>query len=296
MRGRSILIGRTTIMTYSAIPNRIFRTIGVSAAFVAFLFVCVHLPALAGVRTTPQIVFADYHQRSVHVNVNNPSDNPIEVWIEFKYGYHISDDTGKITVITPDTLQADDKSAASWIKAYPQRFTLGPAESQVVRFVVNAPSGLSAGEYWARILIASKDQKKPQIAGKKGFGAAFELVTITSVPFHYRYLDVSTGLELVRALEYRSSGNILSAILPVKRTGNASYWGMVNCRIIRDGKTLVSHDYNLVVYKDLTYKMDIDRTNVPSGEYTLEVDVRTQRADIDNRNVIKAEPLSWSIP
>ena len=268
---------------------------------VAFLLVWALLLACgsagrAAITVTPQVLFMGANQRSAHVHVNNPGDNPLEVWVDFKYGYHVSDDTGKIIEVMTDTLQPDDRSAAKWVKAYPDRFTLGAGETQVVRFVVSSPQATVPGEYWARIIIYSKDQKKPHIAGKPGFGAAFDMIAATSIPFQYRYGEVSTGLDLVRSIEYHATDKVCSVLLPVRRTGNASYWGTARCTILNGGKPVAGQDFNIVVYKDLTYKMDIDRSKVPPGDYSLQIDVRAERTDIRNSDILKAELKTWTIP
>jgi hypothetical protein len=251
----------------------------------------------SGVRTTPQILFHNSSEKSTHVSIVNPSNSPVEVWVDFKYGYSIIDDSGKISVITPDSLQPDDHSAAKWIRAFPDRFLLGPQETQTVRLVVTPPLGIAAGEYWARIIFSSKDQRRPGEKGKSGINSAFELISVTSVPFHYRYQANGTGVRLLGSLAYQATDTNITVTVPLQRTGNASYWGQINCKIFNlAGKQVFADAFRIVVYKDLIYTIHIDRKNLPLGDYTLELGIKTERPDIQKSSLIKSDPVMWTLP
>jgi hypothetical protein len=249
------------------------------------------------VRTTPQILFYNSSEKSTHVSIINPSNNPVEVWVDFQYGYSIFDDSGKVNVITPDSLQSDDRSAAKWIRAFPDRFLLGPQEAQTVRLVVTPPLGIMAGEYWSRILFSSRDQKRPAEKGKPGVSSMFELISVTSVPFHYRYQASGTGVRLLGSVAYRTTDTSVNITVPMQRTGNASYWGQINCKIYNlAGKQIFADSYRMVIYKDLNFVIHIDRKNLPQGDYTVELVVKTERPDIPRYSLLKSDPVMWTLP
>jgi hypothetical protein len=250
----------------------------------------------AGIRTSPPILFYSSTQKSEHVSVSNPSDNTVEIWVDFKYGYTIINDTGKPEVIIPETLKEDDRSAAEWLRAYPSRFTLGPQESQTIRIVATPPPGLMQGEYWSRILFSSKDQRRPSSA-VKGWQSTIEIISITSVPFHYRYMSATTGLRLKRPIEYARKDTNLVVTLGLERTGTAAYWGQVNCELYNSaGKKAFGDIYKLVVYKELEYAIRINNSLLPPGDYTLKLVAKTERTDVQSTKLIKSDPITWTLP
>lgn len=251
----------------------------------------------AGVRATPQFIFHDAGDKSSKVNISNPSDQDVEVWIDIKYGYHMSDDTGKLINLTPDTLLADDRSAAGWLSVYPVRFTLGPRGSQVVRIVTSPPPGVIAGEYWSRIIVSSKNLQRPKVKGKTGFTSSMEIITSTSLPYHYRHVAANTGLQLLRPIETNIETNSVRLLLPMRRTGNASFWGVVSSRFVNSaGRVVYTQENKLVVYKDYIFAIRYDKAKLPPGSYTIELTVKAERGDINRSHLLPIEPVSWNVP
>jgi hypothetical protein len=250
----------------------------------------------AGIRTSPPILFYNSSQKSEHCSAFNPSDKTVEVWVDFKYGYTIINDSGKPEVVMPETLKEDDRSAAGWLKAYPQRFTLGPQESQILRIVATPPPGTPPGEYWSRILFSSKDERLPGAAAK-GIQSAIGIISITSVPFHYRVQSPTTGFQLKRPIEYANKDTNLMVTLPLARTGNASYWGQVTLELYNlAGKKVFTDVYKLAIYKDIDYTIRINKSALLPGEYTLKLVARTERTDVTPAKIIKSDPITWTLP
>lgn len=242
-------------------------------------------------------MFYDEGNKSAHLSVTNSGTKSQEVWIDFKYGYTIVDDSGKPAVIVPDNLGPDDPSAAGWIRSFPPRFIIGAGESQVVRLVVTPPPGIPVGEYWARVLISSKDLNTAFAKGKAGVGTSFQMIVAKSIPFHYRTRACVTGLRLTKPIEYKDSASVLIVTVPLKREGNASYWGELFARVLNStGKPAASQDFKLAVYKEIAYVIRIDKTTIPPGDYTLELTAKTVRPEVKNSVLTKAVPVSWSSP
>ena len=273
------------------------KSTGVFILSFVLLLLSVRIADAAGVRATPQFLFQDSKDKSTRVTISNPSDQNVEVWLEMKYGFHVSDDTGSIIIVNPETLGPDDHSSAQWIHAFPERFNLGPHESQVVRLVVTPPPGIMPSEYWARIIVSSKDQQRPHVKGKTGFGSSIEIITSTSLPFHYRYGSTNTGLQLIRPIETANLANSFRILTPLRRTGNGSFWGMLSCKILSSsGKIVFTNDYKLVIYKDFTFAIKIDRGLIPPGSYNLELTAKAERTDFDRSHLLHIEPITWTVP
>ena len=245
-----------------------------------------------GVKATPPIIFQNNTERAARVSLSNPSDVPIEVWIEAKYGFHETNDTGRVLVIMPDSLNSTDRSAAAWIRAYPDRLFLNPQETQVILLIVTPPAGISPGEYWSRILVSSKNQQTPLRTGM-----SLEIITQTSLPYHYRHDVTQTGLELFGQVTYTNVQKTLRIQLPLRRTGNASYWGMLTCRLLNsEGNSVFTNEYNLVVYKDLNHVLRIDTRDIPPGNYLCDLVAKTERKDFKRSLGVQSQPVKWTIP
>lgn len=263
-------------------------------AILAFFFYPTYL--YCNVRVTPQYLFLNSPVRSLKLNIYNLTNTTVEVWIELKYGYHITDDTGKVVILNPDILSADDQSAADWIKPYPQRFLLNANESQNVRLLAIPPENLPLGEYWARVIINSKRQvqtpKKEITTVKPGV----ELIPQIDLPFHYRNGKASTDLEIANPPTQKINNNQLITQFHFKRIKNSSYWGILNYRLMnKTGKEVKQGTKKIVVYKNFIMNLPIDIGDVPSGQYNLEVISETKRFDIDKKLLLQAEPKKWNL-
>ncbi len=252
--------------------------------------------ALAAISVTPKFLFLDPTKRSVAINITNNGNEDDELWVEASFGYVVSDDTGGIHVIF-DSSNSVLNSAASWIRAYPQRFVLGPDETQIVRLVVSPPAGLAPGEYWARVNISSKP-RKPAV-GVRGtrFGSGILLVSQVGVAFHYRVGDLTTGVQLTD-LKTTNTDSTTDVKMTLTKTGNASFWGVRVIRLVNEsGKIVYTSTKELVVYKSMTLRERISKRKVPPGSYKIETDFLTgNRKDIESNNLIQAPPLRISNP
>ncbi len=249
----------------------------------------------AGIVVRPQYLFVDAPAKSGVLTISNSGEQTIEVTIDLKYGYHTTDDTGNIVVVMPDQLQPDDRSMTNWIRAYPSRFILGPSESQGVRIFANPPTGMPPGEYWAKMIVTPHVSKTIEQKNRKG--PAIEMITVVTVPLHYRVKPAVTGVELLGVKEVsRQSGNVKTQA-NFKRVGNSSFWGTLQCRVLNSaGRVVGTLDRNLVVYKDLRLNLEVPTDFSGGGPYTLELTALTKRTDIRSDLLINAEPQRWTFP
>jgi len=247
------------------------------------------------VNVFPPFVFVSAPNKAVSMNVTNNALVETEVWVDFRYGYPVTDDTGGIIMKFIDSTQLSDPSAVSWLRVFPERFVLGPQETQTVRVIISPPPGQAAGEYWARVIFHSMDKKEVQIKpGQTGTRTGFKLLSNLDIPLHYRNGRVSTGVSLVQASAKVENG-LIKVLSELKRTGNASYWGTCSMKLRdQNGKMVVKKDNNIVVYQELRFLSRLDISGVKPGTYSLDVEFSTRRPDLKSEVVLVAPPVSRS--
>jgi len=250
----------------------------------------------AAVSVTPKLLFLDNTRRSTPLQIMNPESEEQEVFLEVKFGYITSDDTGR-TIVVMDSVTTDPYSAASWIQIYPKRFVFGPGETQTVRLTTTPPPGIKDGEYWARILISSKP-RKPTITTKTQQASNSGLIIISQIglPFHFRNGNLATGVE-INNLSAVSAGGDLNVSFTLKRTGNASYWGSRTIRIYdHSGKQLFTSLKNAVVYNSFTVLEHFSLQNLAPGTYRVEVETETgKRNDLSKKDLLQSPPARSAV-
>ncbi len=265
------------------------------ACAVLLLVVSFLASSYAGVTVYPTEVFVKPPNRSSPVVVTNPSDREVEVWIAFEYTYPVGFDTGSVVFATPEPNDPDEPSSAAWVRAIPQRFTLKAQESQVVRVYGSPPPGLRSGEYWARIVVSSKERKPAAARGDQP-KMGMDLITQTIIPFHYRSGPTTTGISIREASAY-AMGRGIRLNVTLDRTGNASFWGRMTARLVgSDGRLVRTKEYRIVVYKTFTYKADFDVSGEPPGQYTLELAFDNKHPGLKPEFRIPTAPVVQRIP
>jgi len=252
--------------------------------------------AVAGVEVYPLYLFLKPPSRTVSVSVTNPTEKRQEAWVEFKYGYPVVGDSGKFAMHYVDSPSVSEPSAVSWLRAFPQRFVLGPRESQVVRIMVSAPLGIAAGEYWARVVVSSFDRELKTATTVPGGSMQMHLQYISQIdiPLHCRIGHVTTGLTVTHVTATPSAGK-LNLGIAVTRVGNASFWGTMSLTLKnRDGQVVKNENRQVAIYKDIEYPYTIDISGLPAGSYTLEAVFTTHRPGVASAYELKADPVRYS--
>ncbi|HYQ85899.1 MAG TPA: hypothetical protein VES59_01515 [Bacteroidota bacterium] len=252
--------------------------------------------ALAGVEVYPLYLFIKPPSRTVSVSVTNPTERRQEAWVEFKYGYPVVGDSGKFAMHYVDSPSVNEPSALSWLRAFPQRFVLGPKESQVVRIMVSPPVGIAQGEYWARVVVSSFDRelKAPTTTPGGSMQMHLQYVSEIDIPLHCRIGHVTTGLTVTHVIASASAGK-LDLGIAVSKVGNAAYWGTMSITLKnREGQIVKNEDRPVAIYKDIIYPYNIDISGVPAGSYTLEAVFSTHRPGVASVYELKSDPVKYS--
>ncbi|MBI1803690.1 MAG: hypothetical protein HY033_12785 [Ignavibacteriae bacterium] len=264
-----------------------------------FVVVCSLTTATSGVKVSPVQLLVVAPSRSAALRVHNPSDKEErEMWMEVKYGYQTTDEKGAPHVVIVPADSGGAKSAARWIRAYPERFVLQPNATQIVRVVASAPPDLPDGEYWARIVVSSKPLGARRI---KDAGASplprggFITIEKADLPFHYRKGKLTSGLVL-RNVNTTPGKDSMRVAVDLQRIGNTSYWGTLTCRLRDHSGNVVSvYKKNLVVYQDETYVYSLRTANVPAGEYTFELNFSNKEgSDMVRQYAAESEAVNYS--
>jgi hypothetical protein len=269
---------------------RLALTIALAGA--ALVLSPVFLPAIL---VAPHAVFMDHRSRTGQVFLVNTGDSPEEVSIELKYGYPATDSTGTVFIRLIDQPDSTEPSAAAWIKAYPRRAVLAPGQRQVVRLLATPPAGLPDGEYWSRIIATSRGSKVAVVGGDSAVSAGLSLELRTIISLSYRKGAVRTGVSVTDLRAVRQ-GDSLVVWFGAERQGNAAFLGTLDYRLVdAAGKLRGEWESPVAVYHPLSRRYVFPLDSVPAGRYTLQMSLSTVRSDLDQRNILPAEPVSRSV-
>ena len=120
------------------------------------------------VNVSPTVLFIDEPKKSASIGIQNGSDNEVEIWFNVEYSYVASNDSNQLVIVKPENISSDDKSAAGWIKFYPEKIVLLPMEKKFVRVMLNVPANITEGEYWSRVVVNSKPLVKKKLSVTQG--------------------------------------------------------------------------------------------------------------------------------
>lgn len=260
-----------------------------------FLLLFARSTSEASVAVYPQTLFINAPNRSVAITISNPTETRQEIWVDFRYGYPLVNDSGKFYINYIESPGQQEPNAVPWLTAYPQRFVLEARESQVVRVMAQLPVGAAAGEYWSRVVVSSKQRTAtpPQTPGAN-VRMRMEFISQVDVPLQVRTGSVNTGLRIHGVTSVIDSGKLKMGI-DVARSGNASFWGTMHF-FLRDqnGRVMKTHDQHIAIFRDLVYPVTIDVAGLDPGPYVLEIDVDNVRPGVPAPFRLKADAVRFT--
>jgi P pilus assembly chaperone PapD len=252
----------------------------------------------AGVLVAPSVIFLSQDNRTGRMTLQNTGDISQEVTVFFSFGLPQGDSLGDVKVELVDSNVTDPQSALGWVKAFPRRLILPPNASQVVRFVANPPREIEDGEYWCRVVVKSQDAdaKIPVASEAEGITTKLNMVMQTAIMLKYRQGDIYTRLELAES-EATQIDDKVQVMLNLKNSGNASYVGMLNSRLLdADGREISRNSVQLAVYHDLRRRVMLP---IPPGDFVrpfkVEVEITGKgRTDIASKDMLFGNDISYS--
>ena len=269
----------------------------ITAAVIALTLLIGHVNA--GILVAPTVVFMDEHKRTGRITVQNPSDEPREVTIRMSFGLPTSDSLGNVFVNLQDSGITDIKAATSWVKPFPRKMLLQPGATQVVRFVARPPKDLVDGEYWARVVVTSQEGKTslPSPTAEGQISTVLNMIMQTAIMLKYRQGDQVAHLKL-NGVEASQEDTLVNVIVDLSSTGNASYVGMMHCRLYNADKQEIGYRrFDLAVYHDLKRRVTFPIASYTnSGPYSFELFITPDgRKDIAAEYLIRGNDIEYSV-
>lgn len=263
--------------------------------FLLFIFLLALVShSSAQVSIAPTALFFDNQNRFSSLTVSNGGQQAQEISISTEFGYSTSED-GNL-VIANDSLLAQKKSIADWIKIFPKNFTIQPQQRQVVRFVVRPPKSLETGGYWTRVKITSNPVSPPIESVEEGqVGAQINLVVNQVIGAHFRTQEATTGVK-VTGVRFNKEENSQTGEIAVsmEQTENAPFIGSIGLRMINsNGETVYQTSTTNSIYTKITRTFNIDLSDVSPGEYNISGTIRAERQDISQNKLLQIQPVTF---
>ncbi len=260
------------------------------------LLAAVFLPAIIeAIYVSPTAVFIDESTRDAQFTIGNSGDGPEEATIELKFGFPDADSAGTPYVRFVDEPGPEFRSAAEWIRAFPQRVRLEPRSQQVVRLLTRPPANLPDGEYWTRMIVTSRGGVVPVVSRDSTVraGVNLEIRLVTSIT--YRKGKVTTGLVL-RGLNAEAEGDSLAVWADMAREGNGAYLGTADVELV-DLRGAVLHRWSSVlsVYYPMRRRFAFPLHSLEPGDYRVRFRVRAERTDLPADRVLPAPTVMDSV-
>lgn len=269
--------------------GKVSRLCGIAA------FCCAaHRASAQGVLIAPQAVFIDAVSGTGAITLVNPGRERIELSIWTIYGYPVTDSTGTMRLETFAAVDDTMPSAATWLESYPRRLTLDGGARRTVRLLVTPPARVADGEYWARLVISSREAAPvlAPVLNASQVSVNLDLEVRSIVPVLVRKGVVKTSLD-VGTIAMSRSGDSLAVRPSLKRRGNAAWVGTVRAELLDEqGTTRGRTELPLAVYYSLAPRLALSVRSLPAGMYTLRFDAVGQRADISGGLLLPTVPVT----
>ena len=252
---------------------------------------------VAGIGVDPHMVVLTPSRPAGAITVLNPHATRAEFSVDLRFGFATTDSAGRLRVELHDG--PDSASAADWILPYPRRFTLRPGGTRTVRLLARPPAQLSDGEYWARITVHARDDAPPAFVDTSDATSArvrIAMETATVLPIFFRKGSVSTGVTIgdVDAVARREAIDVSATLT---RSGNGAFIGVAHVSVRdSDGKTIVSTDRQLAVYRSMRPRWTIALPPDACSE-TCSVAIRlsTERHDVPQNLLLEGAPADAEV-
>ncbi len=288
--------------------NKKSRTLA-AAALGALIGLCWAHPVRAA-QVAPNVVFIDSGERGSEITVRNGGERPIEVEVRVVFGYEASDAEGRTRTVYPGREAERARSAADWIRAYPQRAVIPPNSRQTIRLFSRPPRDLEAGEYWARVEVQSRPTHIPTetLDDAQDVQVRIGVATRQRIPLFVRIGETEASLRVgsarARLREEPDEDGVVARELQIRYraslAGNAAFLGSLTARVENGSEILAERTSPLAVFVP-----GVRRIRVPLPAGVSEADLRgatlvleptRQHPAIQARYLVSGRALRWEGP
>jgi len=254
-------------------------------------------PAAAQVVVAPKMITLSDQERFASVYVENRTNRPQEVQLDFQFGYPVTDSVGSVSMEYNDAAAADSLDIGRFVRTYPKRFLLPPGQRQRVRLALQPPDDVPDGMYWSRLsFIASQYQEETPPAERTAVQTRIRYRFKQVISVFYRHGKLATGLRFEKMRSSRDQENIYITS-QVDRTGNAPYLGTATLEVVNDSTEAVvmTQSNKAAVYFGMTHRFAIAQPDLQAGTYRARLTYKTRRKDLPSSELVPAEPVTGTL-
>lgn len=245
---------------------------------------------------SPQALLLTSQSRIGTLHVLNPYATPIEVVIDLRYGYVMTDSAGQPVVTMPDDSVKVPNSAVPLLRVTPQRFVLAPGGVQLVRVAAFPPSDLPQGEYWARIGVRAIPPTSTDGSDGRGIAVGVGIQVKTVLPVFYRHATVATGVRMEGITPVRRADSLI--VQPTfTRSGSAAALLAVETVVTDAGGAVIARSVRqAAVYHTLSPRYALALTAEQwARASSVRVTATSQRPDLPAGLPLPLLPVTQSV-
>lgn len=232
-------------------------------------------------------------QRSIEVNISNPSSKPMEVMLSMEYTVIRTDSLGRVSIVGLElTEEEKSRDCSAWLRIFPRRLALPGGASRTVRLLASIPPETPDGEYWTRLNLDCTPTEAPSELPKLDSGDVAMGVSMTSVlsaPILVRVGTVKTGLQILGVNGVVDSGRTM-VVCDLKRTDDSPYRGTIAASVYgADGTILAAGLVETTV--EFVTRAGIALPVLGDGSFRLELNANSVRKGSMSEIVVPADPV-----
>lgn len=283
-----------TLLNVAARCGRIMQRMRVHFSILVLVFLVVAREVSAQAQLDPPRPVLSSRQRSIEVNISNPTNKPLEVTIDLQYTVIGYDSLGNVSILHDSlTDEARSRDCSSWLKVFPRRLVLPSTSSRTVRILAGIPANTPEGEYWSRLNLDCVPTDAPAELPKLDSGdvaLGVSMSSVLSTPILVRVGTISTGATIDDVIGVVDSGQT-TLICSMTRTGNSPYRGTLKAKVVDGSGTQVAEGLTETTI-EFAGRARVALRSISDGTYQVQIDGTTVRRGSMSEIVVPADPIA----